>query len=160
MKTKLSFTTLTKPWKFSYINSDIEKNFPLEPIRSSDYKLFHFGKYISSENVVKEMENEGYSPATLSELLSWKDCNRDDWVIALGQSAQVGGSRKVPVLWNDSGGWRLDLICWVGDWHSAYRFLAVRNSILGSSSLSDTLSLELRVEKLEEILKHYNLVLP
>ena len=159
MKTKLSFTTLTKPWKFSYINSDIEKNFPLEPIRSSDYKLFHFDKYISSENVVKEMENEGYSPATLSELLSWKDCNRDDWVIALGQSAQVGGSRGVPGLWL-GGGWRIDLNHWGGVWFSGVRFLAVRNSILGSSSLSDTLSLELRVEKLEEILKHYNLVLP
>lgn len=127
MKTTLSFSALTEPWKFASINPHIEK-MPLEPIRSSEYKLFHFNRYITSADAVKEMEAGGWVPATLSELLSWKDGNKSDWVITLGQSARVGGDRAVPVLWPRDGRWHLGLDPWGGGWPSSYRFLAIKTT--------------------------------
>lgn len=130
-----TFKSLVKPWDFTYINSSIEDKFTIEEPRSSEYKLYHFDKYISSEDAIKEMEKEGYSPATLSELLSWKDWNKDDLVIALGSGAEVGGYRRVPYLIRDGSERGLDLYYFDGDWYAYCRFLAVRNL----SSVSKTL---------------------
>lgn len=154
MKTKLDFKTLTA--QFNWVNSEIEKSFPLTDVRGDEYKLFHFDQYISSEDAVTEIEKEGYSPATLSELLMWQGWNKKDWVVALGQSAQVGGVRRVPEIWRDFGFLRLVLNYWGDDWSSGHRFLAVRTQSLEPNAL-DPLNLALRVEKLEQIIKHHNL---
>lgn len=43
--------------KFDWVNSVItEENFPKQEIRKGEYKLFHFKKYISSEDASKEMK--------------------------------------------------------------------------------------------------------
>ncbi len=113
--------------KFDWVNSDIEKNFKLEKVRNLEYKLFHFDKYISSENTIKEMEKDGYIPANLTELLSWKDWNGKDFVVALGSVAGVGGDRRVACLRRDDSGRRLDLGWFDAGWGGSVRFLAVRN---------------------------------
>ncbi len=151
-----TLSQLIEEKKFDWVNSDIEKNFTATEVpKDTEYKLFHFDRRILSEDAVKEIEKEGWRPANISELLSWKDW-KDEWVIALSSVARVGGYRGVPYL----GGFdsRRDLnLYWFGDgWFSDYRFLAVRNSV--SQTLELTLkSLESRIEKLEEVVKSHNL---
>lgn len=140
MKTKLkSFKELTK--KFTYVNSDIESNFPLEAPRSEEYKLYHFDSYITSEEAIAEMQKDGYEAATLSELLSWKDWNESDTVIALGSVAGILGRRSVPGLWEDRSGRYLDLRWFDDGWYGHYRFLAVRqvSKTQNSEKSSETL---------------------
>lgn len=126
MKTKLNFSQLTK--QFDYVNSDIEANFPLTEPRSSEYRLFHFDRYVTSEKAIEEIEKEGYSVATLSELLLWKEWNGKDWVMALGSVAEVSGSRRVAGL-GRRGSRRGLYLFWFGRrWYVHCRFLAVRVS--------------------------------
>lgn len=127
MKPKPNLQKLLTTWKFSYINSDITPdNFPLTPRKHGGYKLFHFDKYISTEDATKEMEKEGYAPATLLELLQWKDWNGSDWVVALGSATRIDGSLSVPSLdeFGSERGLRLDRSAVV--WRAICRFLAVR----------------------------------
>lgn len=126
---KTDLKDLIAQGKFTFVNSSITpENFPEEPIRSDDYKLFHFDKYITSEDAVKEIESAGYLPANIYELLSWKDWNGKDWVVGLGSSCALDVDRRVPDLGGFSSGRDLDLGWWDGRWDDAYRFLAVRNS--------------------------------
>ena len=140
-KTKtLSLKDLIKKCKFNWVNPDItEQNFPPEDIRSEDFKLYNFGRSISSEDAVSEMQKDGYSPANLYELLSWKDWNSKDFVVGLGSSAMLRGCRRVPCL-GDWGVRELCLAWWHGEWLDVFRFLAVRTSSLGAKP-SDTVAL-------------------
>lgn len=128
MQTKTSLESLIKSHNFSFVNSNITpENFPEEEIRSSEYKLFHFNRFISSEDAIKEIEKEGYSPANIYELLSWPDWNGTDLVIGLGSSCVVGGDRRVPGLGAWDSGRGLCLRWFEDDWRDSFRFLAVRN---------------------------------
>lgn len=142
---------------FDYVNSDIEKNFPIEAPRNTDFKVFHFDKYVTSEEAIKRIEAEGYLPATLGELLSFA---KDGWdnkqtVTALGSVAKVNGNRRVPALWKFGSERVLDLDWFGGGWRERCRFLAVRNtktletknSALGTS---DTLTLDRAIEIVKE----------
>lgn len=145
MKTKtITLESLIKSNNFTYVNSNITPdNFPPEKIRSTDFKLFHFNKLISSEDAVKEIELAGYLPANIYELLSWPDWNGKDWVVGLGPSCVVDGYRYVPYLsgWGPKRNLFLD---WFGHgWRDGFRFLAVRNS--------DAKTLETRDEVLGDL---------
>lgn len=137
--------SLIKKRKFDWVNSSItEEAFPPQEVRSSDYKLFHFDRFISSDDVISQMQEEGYEPANLYELLSWDEWNGEDWVVALGSVAKVNGSRYVPCL--NRGGAGRDLYLDIRDvgWNGFFRFLGVRTS--GTQNLetsSDALPLEL-----------------
>lgn len=66
--------TLEKHFKrFDYVNSDIKNGlFPLLEVSDKvEYKVFHFDRYISSEEAVAKIRTEGFDPATFSELLAW-----------------------------------------------------------------------------------------
>lgn len=130
MKTTTSnLNSLIKKGTFDYVNSDITpKNFPLQPLRSSDYKLFHFDRYISSDDVEKEMRAEGYEPANIFELLSWPLWNGKDLVVALGSVAGVDGDRSVPYLGESDSRRDLGLRWRVCDWYARCRFLGVKVS--------------------------------
>ncbi len=134
--------SLIKSKKFDWVNSDIEKNFKLGNVRG-EYKLFHFDRYISSDDAEKEMAKAGYLPANLTELLSWPDWNDKDWVVALGSVAEVRGGRSVPCLGRSGAGRGLSLGWGDGGWDADYRFLAVRNSESKklSTGSSDSLTL-------------------
>lgn len=143
----MKLSQLTK--KFDWVNSDItEENFPIEKVRKGDYRLYHFDKPISSEDVLKEMEKEGYSPANIYELLSWRDWNNKDWVVALGSSCVLDGDRHVAYLYRYGSERYVNLYWWSYGWCGGYRFLAVRNletKKLGTGNL-DTLTLEKAIE--------------
>lgn len=128
--------------KFNYINSNItEENFPKIKREIKGYKIFHFNKYISSEDVMKEMQKEGYEPATIWELMDFKKWkwNEKDFVVALGSVALFDGGRHVGYLNTDSDGRYVGLYYYDGDWGDYYRFLAVRT--VSPKSLSSSLTL-------------------
>lgn len=159
-KTIPQLNNLIKDRKFDWVSSDIEKaKWNTEEI-GSDYKLFHFDRYISSEDAIKEMEKEGYRAANIHELLLWKDWNDKDLVVALGSVARVGGRRRVSCLGGSASGRGLGLGCWDGGWGAFYRFLAVRNLSSGTPArlegvevdfgTSETLTLESAIKMVKE----------
>ena len=155
-KTKIQpIMKLIKNQKFDWVNSNIREGLFETPKEvSGDFKLFHFDKRLSSEDAIKEMEKEGYSPANAWELLNWKDWNNKDFVVALGSVGEVDGSRHVPVLGRDDSKRCLHLIWWVSGWDACCRFLGVRNSELKTSDTGKIYSvtlghLESRVSEME-----------
>lgn len=139
--------------KLDYINPNIAiENFPEETIRGK-VELFNFNKYVSSEQAIKLLDEKGYVPANLTELLTLDWTGR--YMIALGSVWQdSGGNRDVPCL----GKWRglrvLGLDCWDGAWYGIYFFAAVSKLSLGKSESSDSLtldSLDARLKKLEKM---------
>lgn len=116
---------LIEEQKFDYVDSDItEKNFPISKREHGEYKVYSFNKQMSSEDVIKEMEKDGYSPATLLELLEYK--GDEHYLVALGSVCELGGNRRVPALWYVARERGLGLHSWDGDWDSFCRFLSVR----------------------------------
>lgn len=125
---------------YDIVNSDINAaNFSLtgKGTKSEAMVLVAFNRSISSEDADAGIRARGFRPANLDECLAYgaalaKARQTYDlgppnyWIVCLGQSAQVGGSRLVPGLWGGRGRWRLDLSSWVGVWSSGSRFLAVR----------------------------------
>lgn len=156
MNTKIpKLSTLIESKKFDWVNSNITDTlFPAPKEIKNDFKVFHFNKYVSSEDAVKEMEKEGFRPANIYELLSWKDWNGEDTVVALGSVGRVGGDRNVPHLGRDGSRRYLALRWWANDGGAHCRFLGVRKSSLSNSDThkNDTVALgnlEKRVSELE-----------
>lgn len=141
-KTKTpKLSTLIEAIKFDWVNSDITDDLFATPKEvSTDYRIFDFGRNISSEEAIKEMEKDGYRPANAWELLGYAKIgwNNKDLVVALGSVGGVGGGRDVPYLRRVDSGRDLDLGWWGSDWGVYYRFLGVRNL---SSDASVTLTL-------------------
>src|SRR3989344_4013195 len=119
--------------KYDCTNSEITRErFPIQGkgSRQVEAALFHFGRGISSEDVIKEMDQAGYRPAKTKELLAFGEHNpevqRSFPVVELGYAAVVRGSRHVLCL----GGcvsWRWLVLDWFDfDWRARCRFLAVR----------------------------------
>ena len=141
---------LIKKLKLTYVNPNIENAGFADKLRNKNFKVFHFNRYISSEDAIQEIEKKGYQPANAIELLTWaKDWNSKDWVVALGEIRHVGGDRHVLYLWFD--GLKRDLsLCWFGyGWSGHCRFLAVRKSSAKTLGSSDLDSLTLRISVLE-----------
>jgi hypothetical protein len=120
--------------KFDWVNENItSKNFP-KPAKGQKLEkevfLFHFGKNMSSEAVIAEMDKSGYKPATIWDLLALalKEPNlqRKFWIVALGSSCELGGDRSVPCLDEGSNERRLSLIYSGDEWRGSGRFAGVR----------------------------------
>jgi len=123
--------------KYDWKNENItEKNFPIpEEVKGKKVeistKLFHFNRDISSEDAKKEMDKDGFRPATLFEQQAFAqkhpELQRQFPIVALGSVwRSTYGIRRVPYLRvdDDERGLRLD---WLGFiWRADCRFLAVR----------------------------------
>lgn len=125
-----SLERLISAGNFAYIHPNIiEENFPDVGTDLQEPKVYQFDKYVSSDYVIERMDKDGYRPANLRELLIWmKNWNGRDWVVALGQSCGLDGSRRVLYLCGWGGRRALDLRCLEVDWCAYYRFLAFRKS--------------------------------
>ncbi len=117
---------------YNWENKNItERNFPVPAKMKGkkvevSTKLFHFNRNISSEDAKKEMDKDGFRPATVFELLvlgaTHPELQKQFSVIALDS----GGGRRVPYLVVD-GDWRGLGLDWLDyDWNASCRFLAVR----------------------------------
>ena len=127
-----SFSDSIVPLKFGYVNPNItEQNFPMQQGDNDpmEYKVFHFGGSISSENVIKAMTKENYRPATLRELLRWakNNWNGNDRIIALGQIWLNTDSHRYLAVLNFDGGRRELSLRWFDFvWNVSNHFLAMR----------------------------------
>lgn len=122
---------------FDWQNFDITpEHFPNAPHEQGEThvetKLYHFGKDMSSDKVVAEMDKDGFRPATLRELLAFAVKNPDEQrkyaIVGLGSVWSRGGDRDVPFLCLDGYERGLSLYWWSDRWHGYCRFLAVRKS--------------------------------
>jgi len=120
--------------KYDWSNEDItSEHLPTSRIGTaeSSIKLFHFDQGISSEEVLKEMEKEGYRPAEACELLSFgvkhPDVQREFPIIALGSVWQSPGGHRYVVYLHRDGAGRDASLHWLDlDWPGSCRFAAVR----------------------------------
>jgi hypothetical protein len=128
-------TDLITAGEYDWVHQDItEKNFPMPPnfVLGVEPKLFHFNRKISSENAIKEMEKEGYRPATIWDLLDYgvknPEMQRQFPITALGSITMTGDRRKGRAALRGSDSERDATIFWGGySWGDNFRFLAVRN---------------------------------
>jgi len=129
-----SLTEMISAGNYDWVNSDIsEKNFPVNGKGQieSNIELIHYGKSMSSEDVIQDMETKGLRPATLSELLafgkSYPDKQREFPIVALGSVwRNLFGTRFVAFLSSFDSKRLLHLCIWGGGWVESCRFAAVR----------------------------------
>jgi hypothetical protein len=137
----LSVAKMVKEGHYDAADKDISAvNFPIsrKDAHTTQMVLLTFGRRISSdqaENLIRARK-EGLRPANLDECLAYGaalekarlnyDLARPNHAIAcLGQSAKVGGVRRVPTLWSvENGAWDLGLDDWDRNWNARERFLA------------------------------------
>jgi len=120
--------------KLDWVNPNMtEANFPTQPEdlieTEKEFKEFNFGKTMSSEDIITEMNKENFRPATTREQLKWalKNWDEKSIVVALGQSwLYSGGRRHVSVLCLYFSLRWLNLFWFGRDWSGDVRFLGVR----------------------------------
>ncbi|KKP74533.1 MAG: hypothetical protein UR79_C0004G0022 [Candidatus Campbellbacteria bacterium GW2011_GWD1_35_49] len=122
--------------KYDWSNSNVtSSNFP-QPANPKTKErvivLFHFGKEMTSEQVIAEMDKAGYRPGIIHELLALgivqPDLQREFPIIALGSVCLLDGDSDVAVLREGAGGRSLSLVWFGYVWGDGCRFLGVRKS--------------------------------
>lgn len=130
----LSLENMIKAGGYDYVNPDITaKRFPLEVSGSEEIetRLVHFGRDISTDAVLAELEKLGLRAATIEELLAFGAANpalqRQFPIAALGSvCVDSDEDRCAPYLNEDLSKRDLGLY-WIDyDWGDHWRFLAVR----------------------------------
>ncbi|MBU1160084.1 hypothetical protein KKD04_02805 [Patescibacteria group bacterium] len=123
-----------KAGKYDWTNSDIaSKHFPSQEAGTKDVaiEVFHFGKGMSTNEVLVELNKKDYRPATLKELLAlgekYSDLQREFLIIEFGSVwRSPNGARSCACLDRDDSKRNLYLY-WIDDrWHGHCRFAAVR----------------------------------
>ncbi len=101
---KTLFDKLITLGDYQFVHSDITyRHIELtpEPISLEHKKLFHFKDKISSADIISRMNNEGYRPATITELMVY-GASQEHWynmsIVALGSVIDSGGYRQVGVV--------------------------------------------------------------
>lgn len=123
-----------KAGNYDWKNDDItSKNFPSQETgtREATVELFHYGKDMSTDEVLADLDKQGYRAATLKELLALgekhPDLQREFPIIGLGSVWQGSdGNRCCPCLsWGVSE--RSLGLRWIDSrWRDDCRFAAVR----------------------------------
>lgn len=108
-----------------------EERFPVTANQRGEreQKLFHFNRSLSSAEAARLIQEDGFEPAAIGEVLAFGEAfpntQRRHPVVGLGSVAEIDGKASVPALWFDGYRRTLDLIWLEGDWHRNYRFLGV-----------------------------------
>ena len=131
----VSVEELLKLGKYDWSNSDItSEHFPTKRTGGkveTKVELVHFGRNISSDEALKELDKMGYRPAEAHELLAfgakYPDVQREFPIVALGSVWRSSlGCRSVVCLYENTAE-RDAALCWLeGDWGDGWRFAAVR----------------------------------
>ena len=109
------------------------KNFPSTRRGHADLEivLVRFERRMASEDVVRELEEEGLRAAELPEFLAfgakYPEVQRKFSVVGIGSVwRDQKGYRNVPCLYSASEGRYLDLHWWDDGWYAYSRFAAIR----------------------------------
>jgi len=128
----LSVEQAIEAGKYQAVNADItSKNFLSKRTGQANLEivLVRFENRMKSEEVLRELENEGLRAVELPEFLAfgaaYPDVQRRFCVAGLGSVWQDRkGYRNVPCLYEASEGRYLDLHWWDDGWYSYTRFAA------------------------------------
>ena len=129
-----SLPTMIAAGGYDWVNSDITaEHFPItgEGQIEVEVTLFHFNRSMSSEPVLEELDQAGFRPAKIEELVALgvkeRDLQKKFPIVALGSVWRGSdGRRYVPDLDWSGRGRSLGLL-WLGDeWVGSCRFAAVR----------------------------------
>ena len=129
-----SLAEMIQAGNYDWKNNDItQDHFPTKGNGQQEVEvvLFHFGRNISSDDAIAEMERAGYRPARIEELLalgaSQPELQKQYPIVGLGSVwRDPSGLRRVPYLFWDDSGRRLRLHWLEGDWRESCRFVALR----------------------------------
>ena len=131
METKQpTLESLIEKNKFDWVNPNItSKNFPLQGKVEPVEEILYFNEIFSTDEILKRLDERGYRPVTVYELLTWsqKSWNGKDFVVALGSVWQrAPGHRRVACLYEGASR-RPRYLFWDGlDWLEVCRFAAVK----------------------------------
>lgn len=133
----LAFAERITRGNYGWTNSDLtEKKFPVTEDQHGEWewKLFHFGRDISSEEAIRLMKEDCYDAGQIGHILTFGEKYPEEQrkfpIIGLGSVAKVCLYRLVPGLWRDGGGRALYLCLFGGDWDDDdFRFLGVRRRL-------------------------------
>jgi hypothetical protein len=120
--------------KYDWANEDINADhFPIQGSGQQDVviELVHYGRNMSTDDVLKDLESKGMRPAILLELLAfgvtYPEKQREFPIFALGSVWQdSSGFRSVPCLIGGGSERGLFLGWSDGGWSGGCRFAAVR----------------------------------
>lgn len=113
-----------------YINAE---RFPLKGKGKHELNatLFHFNRYIKSDDAIAEMNRQGCRPGRIEELLAlgekYPDPLKGFSIVALGSVWRLRPNDHIvpSLLWNDSEH-NLDIVSSDDGWRAYWRFLAIR----------------------------------
>lgn len=119
---------------YDWKNSDIvAEHFPTtqKGVNEVKLELVHLDKNASTDEVLRYLDEHGYRPATLLELLAfgakYPDEQKKYPVVALGSVWRSSGGDRYVACLDCYGAERHLSLSWCGDdWHGRCRFLAVR----------------------------------
>ncbi|MEE8131502.1 MAG: hypothetical protein V3T98_00400 [Candidatus Paceibacterota bacterium] len=130
----LSVEEAVKAGKYDSSNNNImTKNFSSNRRGKTEAEitLIHFDSCMESEDVIREIDKQGFRLAELLELLAfgakYPDVQRDFPIVALGSAWQIpDGVRRMPCLGRVAGERVLDLGWFGSGWRSDVRFAVLR----------------------------------
>lgn len=122
--------------QYDWFEAEInEEHFPLRDSGTVEvlFELVHFGRSMSTDDALKDLDQRGFRPATIDELLAFgadpstRDLQRKIDIVALGSFWQDDGRRICPYLAHAHTRRTLNLNNWfTNDWVGSCRFLVVR----------------------------------
>jgi len=123
-----------KAGHYDWVDSDItSRNFPTKRKGTAEVavELIHFNWYFWTDRVLRELDEMGYRPAELHELLAfgekYPEIQRGFPIFALGSIWQDrGGNRRVPYLGRSGWERELGLARLERCWSMVCRFAAVK----------------------------------
>lgn len=127
-----TISDLVRSGRYDWSNSDInDSHFKADEPHQAEVILRHFGKDMSTDNVLKVLDAEGLRPATMSELLTlgikYPQLQMEFPIVELGSVWQlVSGHRFVGYLHRFGQKRKLYLNRFGFGWYKICRFAAVR----------------------------------
>jgi hypothetical protein len=120
--------------KYDWVSSDITSgHLPTKRVGKMEttIEFIHFGRNISSDDALKELDQMGYRPAEAHELLAfgakYPGVQREFPIVALGSFWRESNSiRRVVCLYRRAMERRAGLCWFEGGWDGSWRFAAVK----------------------------------
>lgn len=130
----LSIEDMVKTGEYTSSNSNLTSaHFPVEGTGMVDVEavLLHFGRYVTSEDVIAKMQELGLSVGRPEHSLAFgakhRDVHREFPIVALEPSwLDPDGGRQVAELWGNAWDRYADLVDFGDEWSGGRRFLAYR----------------------------------